>query len=235
MSNDNGRVKTYKNKERSHETVVKPYVPQYITHGVEPQEYKGAILSGTVPTVKPQPLPSDNPRARRPAIRQPYAAVIPSPVGRGRGPVPNVGNNMEHTWSSVDGEIVDDLEGAIDAGQAMIDNNDYMTDQALGLPAGTVRAKVHVNPEPAPFQAPGEFEQVTSQDDLLSIVNDLEEGAYLLVVDNVPVCSGPLEEIQDQAKAMVYGEHEVCDGNPVPVDDIIILKRVKVKVGLFLE
>jgi hypothetical protein len=51
----------------------------------------------------------------------------------------------------------------------------------------------------------------------------------------VPLCSGPKEEIEDQARALVFGEHEMCDGNPVPVDDIVILKRVKVKVGLFLE
>ena len=61
--------------------------------------------------VKPQPLPKDNPRAKRPLIRpQPYAEAVPSPVGRGRGLLPNVGNNLEQTWSGVDGEIVDDLQ-----------------------------------------------------------------------------------------------------------------------------
>lgn len=242
MSNDNGRVKTYKNKARNQESVVKPYVPQYQVHGIEPQPFRSAMVPTSTSVVGSATRPLDNPRVRKAGLSQPYAAVIPSPVGRGKGPVPNVGNNMEHTWSSVDGAIVDDLADAIDAGQAMIDNNDYVTNEALGLPPEEMPTLDEVaTPQPIKFtMSPGhaqEFEQMAREthEDLLDVVNDLEESAYLLIVEGVPVCSGPLEEIQDQARALVFGEHEMCDGNPVPVDDIIILKRVSVKVGLFLE
>jgi len=242
MSNDNGRVKTYKNKARTQTPVVQPYVPQYQLHGIEPQQHQGFVGSTIAPVVagNPQPGTLNNPRVRKPGIRQPYAAVVPSPVGRGRGPVPNVGNNMEHTWSSVDGEIVDDISG-VDPEHEMVDNNELVSHEAFGPPPATsVKAAVKVGPPLQFTMAPGEaqeFEQTVSEstDELLPIVHDLEEGAYLLIVDGVPVCSGPMEEIQDQARALVFGEHEMCDGNPVPPDDIIILKRVPVKVGLFLE
>lgn len=244
MSDTDGKVKTYKNPERGKPAEYKPYVPQYQVEGVEPAEYRGAVVPGGTQIARPS---ADNPRGNvRPALRQPYAAVTTSPIGRGRGPVPNVGNNMEHTWSSVDGEIVDDLTGeAVDANEHMVDNNEFMSDQALGyqsgftaediqgpMKRGNVVIETDYQPEP-----PREEAQVMTGDteDLLSIVADLTDESYLLIVTGVPVCSGPKEEIEDQARAMVFGEHEMCDGNPIPIDDIIILKRVKVRVGLFLE
>jgi len=34
---------------------------------------------------------------------------------------------------------------------------------------------------------------------------------------------------------LVFGEHEMCGGSPIPVEDLLIVKRVKVKVGLFFD
>lgn len=239
MSDTDGKIKLIKNPDRNKPAPYKPYVPQYQVHGKDPQEYQGgAVVPGAI--ARPAPLPSDNPRARRAPVRQPYAEVATSPVGRGRGPVPNVGNNMEHTWSSVDGEIVDDLSGQdIDPSQEMVDNNDFVTDSAFGYQSGPTAADIQPNYQVFPPQA---FEKEVQAnhipadpEDLLPVLTSLEEDDCLLIVSGVPVCSGPKDAIEDQARALVFGEHEMCDGNPVPVDDIIILKRVKVKVGLFLE
>lgn len=242
MSAD-GKVKTYKNPNRDKGTDYKPYVPQYVVEGVEPREFKSAMVSSNTKIATPQPLPLDNPRGRRPALRQPYAQTTTSPIGRGKGPVPNVGNNMEHTWPNVDGDIIDDLSGEpVDPNQSMIDNNDEVSELAFNLPfrnGATAKDLVPQNPYSAHVTVEHEVQAVRQPLDdtnnLLPIVADLDEGSYLLIVSGVPICSGPLEEIQDQARALVFGEHELCDGNPVPDDDIIILKRVKVKVGLFLE
>lgn len=239
MSDTDGKVKLIKNPDRNKPAPYKPYVPQYQVHGKDPQEYQGgAVVPGAI--ARPTPLPSDNPRARRVPVRQPYAEAITSPIGRGRGPVPNVGNNMEHTWSSVDGEIIDDLSGQeIDPNQEMIDNNDFVSDAAFGYQNGPTAADIRPNYQVFPAQA---FEKEVQAnhipadpEDLLPVLTSLEEDDCLLIVSGVPVCSGPKDAIEDQARALVFGEHEMCDGNPVPVDDIIILKRVKVKVGLFLE
>ena len=69
----------------------------------------------------------------------------------------------------------------------------------------------------------------------ISILQDLEEGSYLLLANGIAVCSGPLEDIQEQASALVFGEHDLCAGNPIPVEDIVILKRAVIKFGLFLD
>jgi len=246
MSDTNGKnVKVHPHPERNEKVTYKPYVPQYQVEGVEPQEYHGAVVPGGVKVARPS---ATNPReGKRPTLRQPYAVAGTSPVGR--GPVPNVGNNMEHTWPSVDGEIVDDLSGeVIDPNQEMIDNNEFVTDQALGYQSGFTAADIQTDPqvgrvqveEPESLAGVEIITQVAhSQNDqtgdLMSIVCDLEGDSYLLIVTGVPVCSGPKEEIEEQAFALHSGEHEMCDGNPVPIDDIIILKRVKVRVGLFLE
>lgn len=216
------KVKIYKNPARSEQEQRKPYTPQYQLMGVDPEEYKSAIAPNVQVAAAPvvASTASDNPRIRKPGIRQSYAETTDSPIGRGRGPVPNVGNNMEHTWSSVDGEIVDDV--ALDGNHPMIDNNEFVSTEALGvgkkqtftLPPTTVTPEV---------------------DEVLSILYTLTEGDYLLLVNGVAVCSGPVSDIQEQARLLVFGEHEMCDGNPIPVDGIVVVKRIPIKVGLFLE
>ncbi len=238
MSDTDGKVKLIKNPDRNKPSAYKPYVPQYQVHGVEPQEYHGGAVVPGQQMARPTALPTDNPRARRAPVRQPYAEVSPSPVGR--GPVPNVGNNMEHTWSSVDGEIIDDLTGHdLDQNQQMIDNNDYVTDTAFGFQNGPTASDIRPNYQAFPPRAIEQEIEASHQpadpDDLLPVLVGLDDDSYLLIVAGVPLCSGPKDEIEDQARALFYGEHELSDGNPVPIDDIIILKRVKVKVGLFLE
>lgn len=234
---DADKIKIYKNAERKTAAPYKPYVPQYQVEGVEPKEYNSAVVPGAS-VARPDQMSSANPRLRRPMI-QPYAEAVDSPIGVGKGPVPNVGNNMEHSWSSVDGQIIDDLSGEdFDPNHPMIDNNDIVTEAALGFRNGVTAQDIQgpVKRGKVVFEMPVETQATHDADtDLLGVLSDLSDEAYLLIVSDVPVCSGPKEEIEDQARALVFGEHEMCDGNPIPIDDIIILKRVKVKVGLFLE
>jgi hypothetical protein len=229
------KVKIYKNPDRSQPEQRSTYTPQYQVMGVEPGEYKSAIATG-MPVAAPAPITSDNPRTRKPGIRQPYADSTDSPIGRGRGPVPNVGNNMEHTWSSVDGEIVDDV--SMDQNHSMIDNNDFVTDTALGVVRDFHEQLPNLdevkNPSLKRFVSPPTIATPPS-DDNIPILYNLAEGDYLLIVNGVAVCSGPCNEIQEQARLLVFGEHEMCDGNPIPVNDIIVVKRIPIKVGLFLE
>lgn len=259
-----GKIKIYKNPARkSVPGSLKPYVPQYQLLGVEPEEYHSPtssnyrIENATKPTKAP--LSKDNPREARPLIRQPYAESTSSPVGRGKGPLPNVGNNMEQTWSSVDGEIIDDLNDVtIEPNKQMIDNNDFVSAAALGdsedtlIPedddmevldgeegwTGQVEEE-DVHPEigaaPKTFLTEDELQNALRDELFSEIVNQLKEDDYLLLVGSTAICSGPLEDVQEQARGLVFGEHPLCDGEPIPVDDIIVMKRVKLKVGLFLE
>jgi hypothetical protein len=230
------KIKTYKNPERNKPDNHKSYVPQYQIMGVEPDDFKGAIVPDSY---KSNHNPTaDNPRIRPQNIRQPYAESTDSPVGRGKGPVPNVGNNMEHTWSSVNGEIIDDLTNLpmIDSDHEMIDNNDYVSDAAFGTAEELPSLDEVKTPPTKSFMSQKDLKKVISDnDDINSIIFSLSESDYLLIVDGVSVCSGPMAEVQEQARLLVFGEHKLCDGNPVPIDDIIIIKRVPIKVGLFLE
>jgi len=233
MSNRN--VKVYKNSDRETPDIAKKYVPQYQLRGIEPEEFESAVVPDHV-LIKQSvtKLPPTNPRAPRIPIRQSYAKVIPSPVGRGRGPVPNVGNNMEHTWSSVDGSLIDDLSGDSVFQHEMIDNNEFVTDQALGLSHNqteTVTAQLS-----KPFMTEKDLQEVIKDTDLSSLSHDnIEDDEYVLLVNSVVFAVGTLSVIQKETKALIFGEHEVCDGNPVPVEDLLVLKKVKIKIGVFLD
>lgn len=230
MSNRN--VKVYKNSDRGKPEVTKKYVPQYQVIGVEPEEFVSAVVPANAAVSKESTqLPLTNPRARRPAIRQPYAKIIPSPVGRGRGPVPNVGNNMEHTWSSVDGEIIDDFSEDLSPQHEMIDNNEFVTNDALGLEFEDTQ-KNHKS-----FMTEKDLQNVIKDSDLSSIVGEIkiEDDEYILLVNGTVFSIGSLNFIQNEVKLLVFGEHDICDGNPVPVEDLLVLKKIKLKIGVFLE
>lgn len=222
MSDD---VKVYKNKNRGSLEVRKTYVPQYKVIGVEPTEVTNSANfkpSNNINISESHSQPNDNPRTRRVGIRQPYAAPSTSPIGVSRGAVPNVGNNMEHMWSSIDGEIVDDLN--IDSDHPLIDNNDYVSNEAFGVfnekNESTLSKKVTVESVP---------------DDTISLIYNLPEGDYLLFASGVAVCMGPVKEIQEQARLLVFGDHKLCDGTPIPAEDIVVIKRAPIKIGLFLD
>lgn len=228
------KVKVYKNPERNRPETFKPYVPQYQLLGREPEEYKSPLSPGYQMGVVRNPQ-KVNPRDPRPAVRQPYAETVPSPVGRGRGQLPNVGNNVEQTWSSVDGGLViDDITELVDSDQTMVDNNEYVSAAALGLPEDSVEVEQFVE-EPQSFLTQDQLKEALEQDELTGIIKDLQEDEYLLLVSGQAICSGSQEQVEEEARLLVFGEHEVYGGNPVSVDDIIVIKRTKIKVGVFLE
>lgn len=259
-------VKLYKNPERTRPTNLKPYVPQYQLMGVAPEEYNSPtsatfrIEAATKPHMGSRnqqgvhpaksgatPVVSDastNPRMPRPVMRQPYAEAVQSPIGRGRGLLPNVGNNMEQTWSSVDGEIIDDLPADFaQEEQEMVDNNDFVSDAALGLSGQNPVEVLEVEEEPAKQAVPvektflteNELQEALTEEYLSAVLKQLKEDEYLLLVDGHAVCSGDLQAVEDQTRALVFGEHPLCGGDPMPIEDIVVLKRAKLKVGLFLE
>lgn len=199
----NNKVKLYKNKNRGKVEVRKNYVPQYQLFGIEPTEIKSSVIPQNMIRDK-EDLDSNNPRNRKVAVRQPYANSKDS-KNNFNVPPPNVGNNVEQTWSSVDGQYIDDV--SIDDSFSENEQNSHITNE----------------------------NSFNNEDELFPIVSDLGDDDYLLIVSGRPLCSGPLLEIQDQARALVFGEHELCDGTEIPVDDLIILKKVKIKMGLFLE
>jgi len=200
------KPKMYKNPHRKESKPnVGHYTPQYKKMGLTPEKVGSNDLVGNVLILKNNPSDPDNPRTRTPTIRQqPYAESVPDKFINN---IPNVGNNMEHSWSGVDGEILDDLD--VDPNTEMVDNNN-----------------ISEHPE-------GKSESFNVQG-LDSILN-VDEGQYILLIDDVVVAIGNKDDVVDVASSLVFGEHDICEGNPVPIDNISVLKKVPIKVGLFLE
>src|SRR5713101_1613164 len=189
------KIKIYKNPARNEPEKHKPYIHQYREKDIEPEEYFGSKNTANIVISKNTPqLPLDNPRVRRPLISQPYAEAVSSPIGY--GPVPNVGNNMEHTWSSIDGEIIDDISEQVNQKSTMIDNNDYIDPSVYG------------NLEQQ-FLPPVKMEEQPQE--LFSVIKELEVDEYLLLINNSAVCSCPLKEMEEQVRLLVFGEHELCN------------------------
>jgi hypothetical protein len=118
----------------------------------------------------------------------------------------------------LDGEIIDDFE-QIDHSK-MIDNNDYISS---------------ANFEIAEQNGSSTSSHSVPEDSITNTIHNLKSGDYLLLVNDVIICSGDSEYIQKQACDLVFGEHELCEGNPIALEDISIIKKVNIKVGLFLE
>lgn len=233
MSTDK-KVKVYRNPARNRPETHKPYVPQYQLLGRDPEEYNSPLAPGYQPPAPTKgPASLNNPRLPRPVVQQPYAEAVSSPVGRGRGLLPNVGNNMEQTWSSVDGEVVDDISGPVNSQQQMVDNNEFVSAASMGLPEETVLEEPVE--ESRSFLTQNELQTALSEDYLSGVIKELGEDEHLLLVNGEAVCSGPVEMVQEQARLLIFGEHPEYGGNPVSVDDIIVIKRTKIKVGVFLE
>jgi hypothetical protein len=199
----NPSVKIYKNKQRSEKEVFQPYVPQYKVLEVEPLEYKSSLVPINTPVIRPTESANRN---RQPAIRREPSLEEQQSI------LPSVAH-MQQTWSSVDGNIIDDAFE--NDGASMIDNNDFYTDESLGNHPQVNRSQ-------------------SSSNDLSDVVNDLDVDSYLLLVKGEPICSGPIEEIEDQTRALIFGEHDLCGGEPIPEEDLIVLKKLKIKVGVFL-
>jgi len=222
----NGKIKVYKNSARNSSEPRQQYVPEYQMRGIDPEQYKSPVPPGS--QIMVQSTNKVDPRSARPVIRQPYAEAVPSPIGRGRGPLPNVGNNLEQTWSSVDSEIIDDISN-VDLDRPMVDNNDFVSEEALGFPQDSF-----IKDEPKSFLTENDLQDVLKDEYLTTVIKQLEEEEYLLLVDGATVCSGPLDYIQAETTKLVFGEHELYHKNPVSVDDILVIKRIKIKVGVFL-
>lgn len=126
--------------------------------------------------------------------------------------LPNIGNNMD-TWASLD---EDEYDFKLDPSHPMIDNNEF-----IDLPS---EDKVVNNT----FNKYG-------KEDILSSLESLKENEYLLIVDGTVICSGELEKVQTEAGDLLFGDHILCDGKAVPIDNIIVIKKAQIKVGLFLD
>ena len=63
----------------------------------------------------------------------------------------------------------------------------------------------------------------------------IQDDSYILFVNGTIIAVDVMEKIQSIASSLIFGEHPLCDGCAIPIEDIVVLKKIKLKVGLFLE
>ena len=220
-------MKIVKNPKRGEKKLYTPYVPQHKALGIEPlppfndkNPFKSngpaIIVNGNKPV-------NDTKLKLKPLAKQltntnvPYAETIS--VMDKSASLPNVGNNVENVWNSVDSMIIDDIS-ELDENAEMIDNNDFVSDYAF---ESNIQSSIP--------QAKEEIEEIEEISNNISI----DEDEYLIAVEGTVISTGTLNSIQNEVSALVLGEHEICGGKQIPTDDIIVLKRVKIKMGVFLD
>lgn len=111
-------------------------------------------------------------------------------------------------FSSVDGTLIDanDEEYTVPDSH-IIDNNDVVD---FGLPEK--RAETSAAPVTQP-----------------------KIGDYVLMVFGKLILTGPLDQIQNRVKQLIYGEDSTFANVHVSSNDIIVLKRIGIKIGVFIE
>jgi hypothetical protein len=127
-----------------------------------------------------------------------------------------------NNFSAVDGKMYDEEgnEIKVEPGH-IIDNNDYVFPPNVKLnPPSTQRETEEIM-----------FEENNQP----TILGQPRVGQYILLVNGKIVDTGSLEQIESVARAILYGENEGFSNQEVRVDDIVVLKRVGINVGIFID
>jgi hypothetical protein len=106
----------------------------------------------------------------------------------------------------------------------IIDNNDFLS---FGFPTGKISQLVEEGAE-IDFDSDSELEVESKP--LLPAVGD-----YILMISGDIIMSGPLGKIEEKVKGILYGEDIDFELSEVPQEDIIVLKRVDIQVGVFIK
>lgn len=136
--------------------------------------------------------------------------------------MPNVGNNIETTWTSTDFSLVDNPPTSIDPNHPMIDNNEFVSDNVFGYspPQPTVQEPVN------PFRSPIKVDNTPA--------TPTESSDYYLFVKGQMISNGTKTTIQGEVEALMYEAHPLSKDYVITPDDIMVLKKVAVNVGVFL-
>ena len=215
---------------------VKPYVPQYQLRGIQPQPFGGSV---NIRFKEEEKLPLINPRATR-SFSPP--SILPNSF---LNALENKPDANAKTWSSLDNDIMYDLDDEDNEDGQAVDpnlldhNNDYYSAKAFGfdseeeLEEAMIKAQKLVNGNSVIVSEEEQRKAFTeSLDNQPVSFQNLEDDEYALIINNEIISKGPIEEIQYQVNLILFGG--ILD-TPVDKESITIVKKVKLRVGAFIE
>lgn len=132
------------------------------------------------------------------------ASYVPEYVRLGKTPI-----SMDTTIPSYDQSTVDEYPQVNDS--HIIDNNDFV---GFANPIDMIKPVRALKPK---------------------VENDTPAiGDYILMVAGKTVEFGSVDKVEDRLKSIMYGEDASFSEQEVSVDDIVVLKRLPIKIGVFV-
>jgi hypothetical protein len=205
------KEKFYRNPERGNDKPPQPYKPQWKIYGKEPTIMNGESTPPFTAQVVSPPKNIGN--------NVPFAETTVPTFKHDK--LPNVGNNVENTWAGIDSISIEEEDEVQIQNQLMIDNNDFVKIPTNNSPLLDRLNKV--------YQAP-QKKQDASFDNVLA---SLQANDYILLIKGKIFAIGSLESIQNEITSLIF-EEKLAAMN-ASMDDLVVLKNVQIKVGVFLE
>lgn len=185
--------------------------------------------------------PDRNAKQQQTPFEPEYVRLGKEPIKMEKKQAPTLLTSKQETrdFASVDGVIFDenDNEVKVEPGH-VIDNNDWV------FPPDVPVKRVYDGTRP--ISKDGKvWEEATMSNRSVSqekttetkstIQGQPQVGEYILLVFGKIVHTGKLNEVEGISRAILYGENEQFIGTEVKVDDIVVLKRVGINVGIFID
>jgi len=202
--------KYFKNPQREKDNkTYEPYVPEYQARGISLEDMVGKdkmITTGASLTVNAPVKSFNNPR-QRPEPPESSKNVPFADISIKSETLTQLPNVGNNIEHMWSGDIIDDVD--LDQNEVMIDNN-LIIEPAIG----DMEPKVVLNSEK------------------IEVNNEQE---YMVIVSEQLIHSGNQLSTEDVVRQLIFGEHSSSSGVKIDINDILVLKRVKIKMGVFIE
>lgn len=66
-------------------------------------------------------------------------------------------------------------------------------------------------------------------------LSSIKDNDCVLLINEEIISVDTLENIENLANLFLFGEHELCNGVPTPLEKITVLKKLRIKTGLFID
>lgn len=63
----------------------------------------------------------------------------------------------------------------------------------------------------------------------------VKDDNYVIILRDKIFFVGNLNAVEKEVKSIFYGEHHLCKDEGITIDDVIVLKKMKIKIGIFVE